>query len=191
MRQVRGVLFSDYVRMMRGQKGVDWSGHLQPEDLPYLKERIEPNEWYPMATFERLGNAILKVVAQNDLKAVKMWGRFQVDQLRVAQPTLVAPRDPVETLTRFRILRSTYFDFEALTIPMLHDDEAHITIAYYMGMPAEEAASLQTLGFFERLLELSGASGLHARFKQRSWAGDPRTLLELRWEIDPARARLG
>ncbi len=191
MRNVRGVLFADYVRMIRGQKGVDWSQHLLPEDLPYLKAHIEPLDWYPMASFERMGNAILRVVAQSNLEAVRMWGRFQVDQLRIAQPALVAPRDPVETLTRFRILRSTYFDFEALRIPMLLEDEAQVVISYYMGMPAEEAASIQTMGFFERLLELAGATGVHARFKERSWGGDSRTLLELRWEIDPARARLG
>jgi hypothetical protein len=191
MRNVRGVLFADYVRMIRGQKGVDWGQYLQPEDLPYLKAHIEPLEWYPMATFERMGNAILAVVAQSNMQAVRMWGRFQVDQLRVSQPALVAARDPVETLTRFRILRSTYFDFEALRIPMLLEDEAQVVISYYMGMPAEEAASVQTMGFFERLLELSGASAVNASFRQRSWTGDERTLLELHWDIDPARARLG
>src|SRR5262249_44387790 len=144
-------------------------------------DRIDPDRWYPMETFERLGNAILRVIARSDLDAVRMWGRFSVDQLRAAQPRLVAPSDPVETLTRFRILRSTYFDFDALQVPLLHQDEAEVIISYYMGMPAEEAASYQTLGFFERLLEISGASDVAARFRERSWAGDPRTLLELIW----------
>jgi hypothetical protein len=180
-RNVKGVLFADYVRMIRGHKGVDWAKQLAPEDLPYLSMRIEPGGWYPMATFERLGNAILREVAGGQLEAVRMWGRFSVDQLRAASPALVSEGQPVETLMRFRVLRSTYFDFEALEVATLIDEHAEIIIRYHMGKMAEEAASYQTMGFFERLLEIAKAADVYSRFAQRSWAGDPRTLLELSW----------
>jgi len=181
-RQVKGVLFLDYVRMLRRQKGVDWSQNLAAEDLPYLSIQIDPAAWYPMETFERLGNAILKFVAKGDLFPVRLWGRYSADQLRADQPMLVAPGDPVETLNRFQVLRSTYFDFDALEVLMLHEGEAQIAICYFMGMPAEEAASFQTMGFFERQLELAGGKEIDARFRSRSWAGDPRTVLALRWQ---------
>jgi hypothetical protein len=58
-----------------------------------------------------------------------------------------------------------------------------------MGAKAEEAASFQTMGFFERQLELAGASNVSALLKQRSWAGDPRTLLELNWMMVAASGR--
>jgi hypothetical protein len=178
-----GILFADYVRMIRAHKGVDWSKHLQPEDLVYLQSRVDRAGWYPMATFERLGNAILAEVAGGDLQAVRMWGRLSVDALRAANPALLAEGDPIETLMRFRVLRATYFDFEALDVIMLVDGHAQIGIAYHMGNPAEEAASLQTMGFFERLLELAGAEDVYARFTTRSWSGDERTLLELSWHL--------
>ena len=186
-RNVKGVLFSDYVRMIRGKKDVDWSLQLESIDMEYLRERIDAERWYPMSTFERLGNAILREVANSDLEAVKMWGRFQVDQLRAANPSLVAAGDPVETLMRFRVLRGTYFDFEALVVPTLTDEHAVIVIAYQMGRTAEEAASFQTMGFFERLLEVAGAEHVVANFSERSWAGDPRTTLELSWEHPPPK----
>lgn len=183
---MKGVLFLDYVRMLRRHKGVEWSEHLAAEDLLYLDTPIDPLAWYPMATFERFGNAILRFIAKGDLFPVQMWGRYSVDQLRIAAPALVAVGDPVETLNRFRVLRSTFFDFDALEVVMLHEGEARIAIAYHMGMPAEEAASVQTMGFFERQLELSGARDVEARFRERSWAGDPRTLLWLVWRTpDP------
>jgi hypothetical protein len=185
-RRVKGVLFVDYVRMLRTHKGVVWSEHLPPEDLPFLHSRIHPVDWYPMATFERMGNQILKLVAQGDLVAVRMWGRIQVDQLRALQPSLVAAGDPVESINRFRVLRATYFDFDALDVLMLHHEEALIVVNYHMGMPAEEAASWQTLGFFERLLEVSGAASVDAKFLQKSWVGDPRTLLSLDWRMPKA-----
>ena len=169
--------------MIRGNKQHDWQSQLQPEDLPFLQTKVDLAGWYPMETFERFGNAILKYVALDQLEAVRMWGRFSVDELRAAQPSLVAPGDPIETLQRFRVLRATYFDFPALEIVMLLDDEAQIVISYHMGARAEEAASLQTMGFFERQLEVAGATNVQAKLSQRSWAGDPRTLLQLNWDL--------
>jgi hypothetical protein len=40
------------------------------------------------------------------------------------------------------------------------------------------------MGFFERLLELSGASSISARFLRRSWAGDRETRIEMQWLMD-------
>ena len=181
MRSVRGVLFLDYVRMLKAHKGVEWEAILTPDDLPYLKKQIDTTAWYPMETFERMGNAILKFVAGDKMLPVQLWGRFSAAQLRGAHPMLLAPKDPCETLTRFRVMRETFFDFGALQVLMLHDGEAQIAISYQMGMPAEEAASFQTMGFFEGLLELAGAKDIRAIFKAKSWQGAPRTILDLRW----------
>ncbi len=186
-RNVKGVLFADYVRMLRGNKSVDWSRHLHADDLPFLKTKIASDGWYPMATFERMGNAILREVAANDLEAVRTWGHFSVDALRASTPQLVAEGDPVETLMRFRVLRSTYFDFDALQIPMLSEGQAEIVIGYHMGEIAEEAASFQTMGFFERLLEIGGSTNVYARFTQRVWVGDARTMLEVNWDMPSSR----
>jgi hypothetical protein len=182
MRQVRGVLFVDYVRMLRSQKHVDWAGQLAAEDLPYLQMQIDPAGWYPMATFERMGTAILTTVTRGELFPVQLWGRYSAAQLHLANPLLLEPSDPPETLSRFCVMRETFFDFNALEVPLLHDDEAQIVVRYYMGMPAEEAASYQTMGFFEGLLELAGAKDVRAQFADRSWAGDERTMLALRWK---------
>lgn len=181
MRQVRGVLFVDYVRMLRSQKSVDWSRHLASQDLPYLQMLIDPDGWYPMPTFERMGNAILTTVTLGELFPVQLWGRYSAAQLHRANPLLLEPNNPPETLSRFRVLRETFFNFNALEVLLLHDDEAHIVVRYHMGMPAEEAASYQTMGFFEGLLELAGAKDVRATFQDRSWDGDERTMLVVRW----------
>jgi hypothetical protein len=176
-------LFVDYVRMLRSQKGVDWTQHLPPEDLIYLASKIDPDVWYPMATFERMGNEILRTTARGDLFPVQLWGRYSASQLRAAHPRLLAPGDPVETLNRFRVMRETFFDFPALEVPLLHDDEVHIVIRYHMGMPAEEAASHQTMGFFEGLLDLAGAREIEANLRSRTWTGAARTLCVIRWRL--------
>src|SRR5215212_5845658 len=124
MRNVRGVLFLDYVRMLKAHKGVEWHTFLSADDLHYLQMKIDTTAWYPMATFERMGNAILRFVAGDKMLPVQLWGRFSAAQLRAAHPMLLAPRDAVETLTRFRVMRETFFDFEALHVLMLHEGEA-------------------------------------------------------------------
>jgi hypothetical protein len=179
--QVKGILFADYVRMIRAHKAVDWSKELAEDDRAYLMRHVHLESWYPMEVFERFGNAILKHVANSDLEAVRMWGYFSVDALLHANPMLLAEGDPIETLTRFKTLRASYFDFPALEVPMLHDGHALVEIHYGMGMPAEEAASFQTMGFFERLIDRAGGLGATGKFLERSWAGQRRTLVELTW----------
>ena len=186
MRHVRGVLFVDYVRMLRRMKHIEWARTLPADDITYLSTQIDPTAWYPMETFERFGNEILHNVAQGQLSVVQLWGKYSAGQLRTAHPLLLAPADPVETMNRFHVMRQTFFDFEALHIPQLHDGEAQIAIHYYMGMPAEEAASYQTVGFFEGLLELAGAKQITSQFLERSWFGGPYTLVELHWDTPPA-----
>jgi len=181
-RQVKGTLFVDYVRMLRTRKDVDWSKHLVAEDLSYLVQRIEPLGWYPMATFERMGVAILDVVAEKDLERVRLFGRMSIDWLLQSYANLLAPGDPNDTLMRFQVLRRSFFDYQAVEMSSLADGEAQVQVNYYMGPVAEEAASWQTLGFFERLLEVSGAKQVKGWFSARSWAGDPATTIQLRWE---------
>jgi hypothetical protein len=41
------------------------------------------------------------------------------------------------------------------------------------------------MGFFEGLLELAGAKQISAEFREKSWIGDPRTRLELKWKLPP------
>ena len=74
--------------------------------MAYLSTRIAPDAWYPMATFERCGHAILRHVARGELFPVQRWGRYSAAQLRLAHPGLLAPDDPIETVSRFRVLRA-------------------------------------------------------------------------------------
>ena len=181
MGQVKGTLFVDYVRMLRAKKGVDWARYLTPSDLEYLDQRIIGDDWYPMTAFERMGLAILAEVAEGDLRLVKEWGRMSIDWLCAIHPNLVAPDDPRESLMRFQVLRQSFFDYPALVMREITDGEARLVIAYGMGHRAEEAASLQTLGFFERLLEVSGAKDVQIGFDSTSWEGAPNTILSIQW----------
>jgi hypothetical protein len=181
MRRVRGVLFRDYVRMLRVVKHPELRASLQTDDIALLDSKIDPEAWYPMETFERFGNAILKYVCRNELFPVQLWGRYSAQPLVGLYAGLVIAGNPRETLERFRGLRPSFFTFDAIEVTSVLDGTADVQIAYHMGASAEEAASHQTMGFFEGLLQLAGAKDIEARFVKRSWAGDDMTLVSLRW----------
>ncbi len=103
--------------MIRARKDVSWDTLLEPYDLAYLSQYIDCDGWYPMGSFERMGNAILGALAGGDVDAARMWGATSVDQLLEATSVgLVVEGDPVDTLMRFRVVRSTFFDFDALQV---------------------------------------------------------------------------
>jgi len=185
-RHVRGTLFADYVRMIRHRKEVDWSRYLSSDDLAYIALRTQQDDWYPMSVFERLGNAILAHDTSVTLDAVRWWGQLSVGLVTKRHPELIAPGDPRESLMRLKVLRATLFDFPAFDIPDLSDGQARVAMGYQMGPLAEEAASLQSLGFCEGVIALAGGIDVTARFRERAWSGAAKTLLDLQWE-EPAQ----
>jgi hypothetical protein len=167
--------------MIRRRKNVDWEAILPPEDLLYVWQQIKPDDWYPMATFERLGVAILDHLEGATLDAVRLWGRFSAQQFE-GDSEIVVPGQPVESLMRLRVVRSTLFDFPAFDIPMLTEGHAYVAMTYHMSPRAEEAACCQTMGFCEGVVSLSGGGNVRAAFKERAWDGHPRTLFDLEWD---------
>jgi len=153
-RRVRGILFVDYVRMIRGHKAIDWSKYLQDEDSAMLVQPIDPDGWYPMETFERFGIGIVREVAGGQLVAVRMWGRFQVEFVRQAHPNLIATDDPRSTFMRFQSLQRSFFDYDAVVVDEVLDETATVSVNYRMSPEAEEAeetymAFLTAAGFTE------------------------------------------
>ncbi|MEZ4360484.1 MAG: hypothetical protein R3B48_09900 [Kofleriaceae bacterium] len=187
-RLVRGALFVDYVRIVKRQRAGS-SEHLEPEDLAFLMESIDVTAWYPMATFERFGLAILEALPGTGTEAIRLFGRAQLGGLLSQFPTLLVPGYPRDSLMRLRVLMSSFFSFPALDVLSIDDTSAEVTIQYGMCADAERAASWQTLGFFEGLLSLSGAAHCHCEFLVRSWETPGRvTRLRLLW-VDAPRAR--
>lgn len=180
-RMVRGDLFVDYVRMIKSRKDVDWSKYLLPDDMRFLNETITNSEWYPFDTFERMGVGIITEYADKDMQTVRLWGRTQVNDLIRTHKDLICEGDAAETLMRYHVLRKTFFNFSAVDLAGVDDGYAKLRISYNMSRLAEEAATYQTLGFFEGLLTLSGATDIRYKFASRLWEGDAYTILEMQW----------
>jgi hypothetical protein len=183
---VKGVLFADYVRMLRAHRGRTLSEFLPLSDLAYLDQNIDLDAWYEMESFERLGLAIFEAIAEGDLGLVRDWGRASVVRLVGANPHVLVPGDPRESLMRFSVLRRSLFDYEALSILQLSDASASIGVEYGMEPLAEQAACVQTMGFFEGLIGLADGTDVQAEFLETSWRGDRQTIIGFSWQ--PAAA---
>jgi hypothetical protein len=70
----------------------------------------------------------------------------------------------------------------------VNDTSADTQVDYGMSPAAEEAAAVQTQGFFEGLIELAGGRLGESSFLESSWRGDPRTVLRLEWTVGPRGA---
>ena len=162
--QVKGVLFADYVRMLRAHRGRTLNEFLEPGDLAYLDQTIDFDAWYPMDSFERLGVAIFQAIAEGDLGLVRDWGRASVVRVVAANEHVLVPGDPRESLMRFFVLRRSLFDFEALCMLQLCDGSASIGVEYGMQALAEQSAAVQTMGFFEGLISLADGGDVRGEF---------------------------
>ena len=179
---VKGVLFADYVRMLRAHRGRRLTEFLEPEDLVFLEGEIDAFAWYPMEVFERLGLAIFQTIAEGDLGLVRDWGRASVARVVSTHEHVIVPRDPRESLMRFFVLRRSFFDYEALSMLQLTDESASIGVEYGMSPLAERAAAVQTMGFFEGLIGIAGGRSVHAEFLESSWRGDRQTVVGFGWQ---------
>lgn len=182
---VKGVLLADYVRMLRAHRGRPLSEFLDPSDLAYFHQAIDPGAWYDMDSFERLGLAIFEAIAEGDFGLVRDWGRTSVGHLVGANHHVLVPGDPRESLMRFFVLRRSLFDYEALSMLQLCDASASIGVEYGMQPLAEQAAAVQTMGFFEGLISLADGGDVRSEFLESSWRGDRQTIIGFSWQPAP------
>jgi len=186
MRQVCGILFLDYVRMLRRRKSEHLDKYLQPGDLQYLSQQIEPDGWYPMQVFERMGLAILGEIVGTETDSIRLWGRTQISEVLRFVPDLRVEGKPQDSITAVGTYLSALFDYPAVTVVDSAEGSATVRISYGMSAEAEEAACWQALGFFESLVEEAGGEAVRGEFTQTSWTGADATELKLHWWLSEA-----
>jgi len=174
-------LFVDYVRMLRRQLP-SWREVLSPADAELVSGRVDVDAWYPMASFERLGVAILEHVVRGEHDSIRLWGRQQVQAILTYLPALKSDDDPRDSVMRFHTFLSSLFDFSTVSIDSADDQEAVLRVGFGMCPAAEEAATWQCVGFFEELVAASNGREATGRLLRRSWLlGEPETTFAVTW----------
>lgn len=187
---IRGSLLKDYVRLIRKNKQVNWSQYLAPSELELIGQRIQPTQWYPLSSYQRLGSAVFRELAQSDPRTAQAFGRESLEEIAESYgPKLVKAGDPLATLQSFKTLSLRFLDFDGFDVTESGGDRVYVILEPEFGAEEIEAYSYQIMGFLERLVELTGAVGVKAAFCNRAWEGEGKTVIEVSWNPAGAAGR--
>jgi len=181
-RYVKGSLFLDFIKMIRGNPDLPWSDHLAPQDLDLIDQMILPASWYPMESFQRIGLAIFKLVVKENYELLRAYGRSLADKLHEENPGMVCEGRPSGTLEKHRTIQERQYSFEITRAEEV--GPGHIIVHIYT-TPEEVGVKMMieiNSGMVERLIELSGGRNIKVRLIEAVWEGADKSSLEVKWE---------
>jgi len=115
MAEVKGVWILDYAKMIKNllkvnpEKKSDFDEWLTEKDWEIINSMILPVQYYPYECFQRIGQAVFKVVARSNLDASRAFGRKMISELLKFYKRLLVKNDPLESLKRFISFHTEYF----------------------------------------------------------------------------------
>jgi len=180
-KKVKGTIFSEYVRMIKANRELDWDEYLTDEEWKLVNEMILPSSWYPLESYKRMGLAVFKLMAKGDVKAAWNWGRLSVEGLTKVYKNLVSEGDPYEAVRRFTIIQGNLANFDIVELKKQEDRVLHVVFNVSFGGEADKAYAYHLGGMLERLAELNSSDPVKVDIIEKCWEGAPKTLFEIRW----------
>jgi hypothetical protein len=181
-KQVEGSLFAEYVQMIKKNKHISWNKHLGSSEMEFVDQTIHPSQWYPYEVYQQYGAAIFQEIAGGKPEVAYSWGKETMDRLAgLYKRNLIEKGDPLKSLSKLRALTRNVFNFDSFEMTVHGENHVDIAVDLTFGTEAIQGYSYQMLGSFQRLVELSGVDDVKAEFSAKSWEGDDKTVIELRW----------
>jgi hypothetical protein len=182
-RKVKGTMLVDQVKMIRANKGLDWSKHLNPADWETINKRILPSEWYPLELYRRCGLATFNVLAQGNLDLVRLRGRFRGKELfENVYKSAIIDKDPAASLTRFVTMYAQLFNFSSLRFENVGKGHAKLFHDYDRRDATSTPYCYQLMGHLDVLIEMAGGKNAKIEFPAKQWEGAPLTIFDITWE---------
>lgn len=179
--QVKGSMMMFVVKGIRAAGVEHFEPLLTDEDRGYLAQRILPINWYPFATYQRLFDSLVSVVARGNTQTVRQWGRdYGSTILEGVYRSVIIPGDPLRSLKNYEQRFASFYDFGTLKVKDTGPGTAELEIRNFDA--SWESIYEMINGWLERTVELAGGRNPRVTFGARSWAGDPSTLYRISWE---------
>ncbi len=173
----------DQVRMIRGNKGLNWDEFLKPEDWEVIMQRILPSNWYPLEVYQRCGWATFQVLAGGDVNISRLRGQIRGKELfEGAYRSVTVGKDPIRALERFAHQYGQLFNFSTLEFERVGEKHARIHHNYDPDDPANIPYCHQLMGHFDALVEITGGKNSNIELTTKQWAGAPATVFDITWE---------
>jgi len=180
MAKIKGSIFTPWVKTIRKDKSGAFDKYLNDEDRKLISGKILTSSWYPLETYMKVVNAVIKEFAKDDMELVWRWGRDFVDQsYRDIYKNLFSETDPKKVMKSHQLMYKTLYDFVDVEAEEVSDNEYILT---YKGVdPSFKSFFYSALGTFEKSLEEAGAKGLKVEFIDKNWEGAPATRVRFSW----------
>jgi len=108
--KVKGALMVGLAMVIKGSKDIDWLGQtrLTAQDLELIRKGIMSSIWYDKSLYERMGEAVYKVVGKSQPEGAYQFGHGIVAEtlLKVYRGPLVS-NEPKELFAKFAELYGT------------------------------------------------------------------------------------
>lgn len=180
-KKVKGTVFSEYVRMIKNNRSLDWDKYLTEDDWKLVNEMILPSTWYPVESYARMGLAVFKLLAGGDVNAAWNWGRLSLDGLTKVYKNLISD-DPYESMRKFAMIQRSLANFALIEVEKEGENTLHIVLQVNFGEEEDMAYAYQMGGMLERTAELSAPGKATVTIIKKTWEGDAQTVFEMKWQ---------
>ncbi len=180
-KKVKGTIFSEYVRMIKANKHLEWDRYLGEDEWKLVNEMILPSSWYPLESYKRMGLAVFKLLAKGDVNTAWNWGRLSVEGLTKVYKNLADQQDPYEAIRRFSIIQGNLANFDIVEIHKQDDNTLRLVFNAVFGDETDKAYAYHLGGMMERLAELTAPGSVKVDIVKKVWEGAPNTVFEIKW----------
>jgi hypothetical protein len=181
--KVKGTMMVDQVRMIRGNKNMDWNKYLKPEDWNIINTTILPSAWYPLDTYKRCGRAVFQVLACGDTEIVRLRGRIRGKELfETTYKHVVSERNTMNALRSFVTIYGQLFNVCPLEFSKIDAKHATVSHNYDHSDPGNLPFCYQLMGYLDTLVEMTGGKSIKMEMKEKLWEGASATVFDMQWE---------
>ena len=183
-KHIKGLHLVELVRPLRSWRKAHPNTpvpHLVSEDQVYLtSERIMPGAWYPLDQWLRFMFAVHKVFFGGNYSGMVQIGRINAQTIFPSVYRMyIKTGNPLETVQAVVRNMGSHHDFGLWQFePQENGGVFHVEGYEDMG----EIHGTVYLGWFEVIVELSGAKFVSASILRAPWKGDRAYKLEIRWK---------
>lgn len=168
MAQVKGQWLVDWVKMIKNHirdnpKSKDeFDKLLGTADWEIVNSMVLPLQYYDYASFQRIGQAVFKVIANSNLELSRAFGKLMIMELIKFYKRILVASDPVASLQRFIEHHGKYFEDVKSQCQLISQTAKVATIKLELtpsdkNLPeAAQAFAWQLGGSFEQLVTVAG-----------------------------------
>ena len=181
--KVKGIMMVEQVRMIRGNKNLDWNKYLEPQDWKIINSKILPSAWYSLDTYRRCGKAVFQLLAGGNADIVRLRDRMRGKELfETTYKHIVSERSMMNALRSFVTMYGQIFNVSPVGFQEIAAKHAAVSHDYDHSDPGNLPFCYQLMGHLDTLVEMTGGKNGKIERVKKLWEGAHSTVFDIQWE---------